>query len=180
MMIPMAEEATAYLSYTAGMMYRMAHHLGRRLDEEEYRKVAVNTAKAYNYYFVKNGRITSNRMCKYVRPCGLKLAKGKARELLLKKIVELNRTRNYKIGTGFLATPFVFELLSEAGESNDAFRMLMNPELGWMQQVNLGATTVWENWTPDASLNHYSKGACCQWIFDCQEKSFCHRTSYGK
>lgn len=167
MMIPMAEEATAYLSYTAGMMYRMAHHLGRRLDEEEYQKVAVNTAKAYNYYFVKNGRITSNRMCKYVRPCGLELAKGKARELLLKKIVELNRTRNYKIGTGFLATPFVFELLSEAGESNDAFRMLMNPELGWMQQVNLGATTVWENWTPDASLNHYSKGACCQWIFDC-------------
>ena len=79
----------------------------------------------------------------------------------------LFRSRNYKIGTGFLATPFVFELLSEAGESNDAFRMLMNPELGWMQQVNLGATTVWENWTPDASLNHYSKGACCQWIFDC-------------
>ncbi len=81
--------------------------------------------------------------------------------------MELNRERDYKIGTGFLATPFVFEMLSEAGESDDAFRMLMNPQLGWMQQVNLGATTVWENWTPDASLNHYSKGACCQWIFDC-------------
>jgi alpha-L-rhamnosidase len=35
-----------------------------------------------------------------------------------------------------------------------------------------GATTVWEAWegnsTPDkgiASLNHYSKGAVCEWIF---------------
>lgn len=25
---------------------------------------------------------------------------------------------------------------------------------------------MWENWIPDASLNHYSKGACCQWLFD--------------
>ena len=44
--------------------------------------------------------------------------------------------------------------------------MLMNPEIGWIQQIKQGATTVWENWTDDASLNHYSKGACCQWIFD--------------
>ena len=54
----------------------------------------------------------------------------------------------------------------EAGESDDAFRTLTNPEIGWMQQIREGATTVWENWTPDASLNHYSKGACCQWLFD--------------
>lgn len=38
---------------------------------------------------------------------------------------------------------------------------------GWMKQINEGATTIWENWTSDASLNHYSKGACCQWLFDC-------------
>ena len=58
-------------------------------------------------------------------------------------------------------------MLSEAGASDDAYRTLTNPELGWMQQIHQGATTVWENWTPDASLNHYSKGACCQWLFDC-------------
>lgn len=167
MMIPMAEEATAYLAYTANLMRKMAVHLNKKEEEKEYRGIAAGTTKAYNYYFVQGGNINTNRMCKYVRPCGLGLAQGKSREKLLEKIVELNRKRNYRIGTGFLATPFVFEMLSEAGESDDAFRMLMNPELGWMQQINQGATTVWENWTPDASLNHYSKGACCQWIFDC-------------
>lgn len=34
-----------------------------------------------------------------------------------------------------------------------------------------GATTIWENWegpntTKPASLNHYSKGAVCRWVFD--------------
>ena len=62
------------------------------------------------------------------------------RSVLLSQIVKLNRERDYKIGTGFLTTPFVFECLSEAGESDDAYRMLVNPEFGWVQQINNGAT----------------------------------------
>ncbi|MBR1757429.1 MAG: family 78 glycoside hydrolase catalytic domain [Lachnospiraceae bacterium] len=167
LVLPAAEEATAYLSYAARLMAEMASYLGKSADATRYQEIADRTKEAYNYYFVKNGDVTSNRMCKYVRPCGLDLAEGTAREKLLEKIVTLNRERNYKIGTGFLTTPFVFEMLSEAGASDDAYRTLTNPELGWMQQIHQGATTVWENWTPDASLNHYSKGACCQWLFDC-------------
>ncbi len=115
MMIPMAEEATAYLAYTANLMRKMASHFGKAEEAKIYKEVAVNTTKAYNYYFVKGGDISTNRMCKYVRPCGLGLAQGKSREKLLQKIVDLNREREYKIGTGFLTTPFVFEMLSEAG-----------------------------------------------------------------
>ena len=37
-------------------------------------------------------------------------------------------------------------MLSKAGKTDDAFHMLMNPKLGWMHQVNQGATTVWENY----------------------------------
>ncbi len=165
LIFPAAEEATAYLSYSARLMGEMARHLGR--NAEDYESVAAKTKDAYDHYFVQDGNVESNRMCKYVRPCGLKLVDGAARKKLLEKIVKLNRERNYRIGTGFLTTPFVFEMLSEAGASDDAYRTLVNPDFGWMQQVDQGATTIWENWTPDASLNHYSKGACCQWLFDC-------------
>lgn len=167
MMIPMVEEATAYLSYTSQMMGEMAQHLGLEKKAAAFYDTAAKTKAAYNEYFVKGGEIESKRMCKLVRPCGLNLADGQARAKLLDKIVKLNRERDYKIGTGFLTTPFVFEMLSEAGQSDEAYRTLTNPEIGWMQQIRQGATTVWENWTPDASLNHYSKGACCQWLFDC-------------
>ncbi|MBQ9611813.1 MAG: family 78 glycoside hydrolase catalytic domain [Lachnospiraceae bacterium] len=165
LLFPMTEEATAYFSYSARLMAEMAEHLGKN-KAAEYADLAEKSKEAYNYYFVCEGEIQSSRMCKYVRPCALGLADGNARQKLLEKIVRLNRERGFRIGTGFLSTPFFFGLLTEAGESDDAWRTLKNPEIGWMQQIGQGATTVWENWTPDASLNHYSKGACCQWLFD--------------
>ena len=165
LLFPMTEEATACFSYSARLMAEMAAHLEDG-KAAEYAFLAEKSREAYNHYFVQGGEIESERMCKYARPCGLGLAEGDARRKLLDKIVKLNRKRNYRIGTGFLTTPFFFGLLTEAGESDDAFRTLTNPEIGWMQQIREGATTVWENWTPDASLNHYSKGACCQWLFD--------------
>ena len=167
LLLPMTEEATAYFSYSSRLMSEMAAHMGKVNEAADYADFAEKSMKAYNHYFVQNGEVESRRMCKYVRPCGLGLAEGEARQRLLKKIVELNRERVYRIGTGFLTTPFVFEMLSEGGDSDGAYRTLTNPEIGWVQQIRQGATTVWENWTPDASLNHYSKGACCQWLFDC-------------
>ena len=49
-----------------------------------------------------------------------------------------------------------------------------NEELpGWLSMPKAGATTIWESWEgPNAkgdgagSLNHYSKGAVCQWLFE--------------
>ncbi|MBQ9910205.1 MAG: hypothetical protein IJM50_01770 [Lachnospiraceae bacterium] len=42
---------------------------------------------------------------------------------------------------------------------------------GWLFMPKAGATTVWESWEGTkaqggiASLNHYSKGAVCEWLF---------------
>ena len=54
-----------------------------------------------------------------------------------------------------------------------AYRLLENEEIpGWLSMPKNGATTIWESWEgPNAqggvaSLNHYSKGAVCQWLFD--------------
>ncbi|MBR6499071.1 MAG: alfa-L-rhamnosidase RamA, partial [Clostridia bacterium] len=58
-----------------------------------------------------------------------------------------------------------------------AFRLLLNEEYpGWLYEVKLGATTVWERWNsvlPDGSvsdtgmnsLNHYAYGAVVGWIY---------------
>ena len=55
-----------------------------------------------------------------------------------------------------------------------AYRLLENEEMpGWLFMPKHGATTVWEAWEGTAtensgiaSLNHYSKGAVCRWLFD--------------
>ncbi len=167
LMFPHTEEGTAYIAYDAGLMAEMAEHLQDRKLSEYYQKIHLHLKEAYGHYFLENGNLKTNRMAKYVRPCALGLAEGEVRKNLLEHIVQLNRKRAYKVGTGFLSTPFVMELLTDAGAAGDAYKMLVNPDFGWMKQIREGATTIWENWTDDASLNHYSKGACCNWLFSC-------------
>ena len=58
-----------------------------------------------------------------------------------------------------------------------AYKLLENEELpGWLFMPKHGATTIWEAWEGNvkgsaigaqggiASLNHYSKGAVCEWL----------------
>lgn len=78
----------------------------------------------------------------------------------------------WRLGTGFLSTPLILYVLAEMG-IEDAYRLLENEEIpGWLSMPKNGATTIWESWEgPNAqggvaSLNHYSKGAVCQWLFD--------------
>jgi len=59
-----------------------------------------------------------------------------------------------------------------------AGKMLLNEHIpGWLYQVKMGATTIWERWDallPDGTLfnpgmnsyNHYAYGAVCQWLFE--------------
>ncbi len=166
LVLPRPEEATAYLAYSLACLSEMAEHLGKLTDARKYEDLSKKMKTAYEYYFTKDKTITTRRMAKLVRPIALGMVDEEITKNVVKELVALTRSRNHKIGTGFLSTPFVLGVLTEAGYGDDAYKMLVQPELpGWMYQVEHGATTVWENWTPDASLNHYSKGACCEWLF---------------
>ena len=55
-----------------------------------------------------------------------------------------------------------------------AYKLLENEQIpGWLSMPRLGATTIWESWEGPynqqgagaGSLNHYSKGAVCAWLF---------------
>ena len=71
-----------------------------------------------------------------------------------------------------MSTPLIMDVLEEI-DIESAYRLLENEEIpGWLSMPKQGATTIWEAWEgPNTdnggigSLNHYSKGAVCQWIF---------------
>ncbi|MEK3794426.1 family 78 glycoside hydrolase catalytic domain [Paenibacillus sp. FSL R7-0204] len=166
LLYPRPEEASAYLAYSLKCLAEMAEHLGKHKEAGEYAEISQKIKEAYQHYFISKEALETERMAKLVRPVALDLVNDKDKGMLVEKLVELTRRRKHKIGTGFLSTPFVLGILSEYGYTEDAWRMLTQPDNpGWMYQVINGATTMWENWTPDASLNHYSKGACCEWLF---------------
>ncbi len=162
------EEATAYLIYTLRTLADVAEELGHPDDAATYRLRANESQDAYLQAFVPDGKITSDRMCKYVRPLALGLLdeNPKARHQAQGDLVAMVRERGHAVGTGFLSTPFLLDALTDAGCAEDAYQMLLKDTYpGWVYEIRHGATTIWENWTDDASLNHYSKGAICDWIF---------------
>ncbi len=83
-----------------------------------------------------------------------------------------------RIGTGFIGTPALLPALVKIGELALAAEVFLQEEVpGWLYQVKMGATTIWERWDaiqPDGTIynpqmnsyNHYAYGAVCQWLLE--------------
>ena len=172
---PKPELTTAYAHYSMGLLAEMLRSIGKNKEAADCDEFAQGAKQAYNYYFVKDGKIQAPRQAPMVRALALGLL---SEEDAIKVAADLNQNaidRNYTVGTGFLSTPFVLGVLTKYGYVDTAYKMLENTKApGWLAMVEQGATTVWEvyhifdeNGHPKASsMNHYSPGAVCQWLFD--------------
>ncbi|MBQ6452559.1 MAG: family 78 glycoside hydrolase catalytic domain [Solobacterium sp.] len=80
--------------------------------------------------------------------------------------------------TGFVGTPLLLHVLSDAGYTKLAWDLLLNENYpSWLYSVRLGATTTWEHWdgiredgsfwsTDMNSFNHYAYGSVIDWIYE--------------
>lgn len=155
------EECTAYLYYSMRTISEIARVLGK--PHAEYERCADGAKKAY----LRFAELDTDRQAKLVRPLALGLLEGETKVQAQKRLVKAVENYHYRVGTGFLSTPFILPVLTEAGEIETAYKMLLNTRKpGWLGEVLDGATTIWENWEGDLSQNHYSPGAVCGWLFD--------------
>ena len=167
------EECTAYLHYSMTHMEEVAHYLGKAGDEALFKEYADGAKRAYQWLFFHGGAPDTERQAKLVRPLAFHLADGDVKSAIEARLAKAVERREYKVGTGFLSTPFLLGTLTEMGRADLAYRVLENEQCpGWLYQVNHGATTNWESWEGytgyqgTGSYNHYSPGAVCQWLFD--------------
>ena len=172
---PKQEITAAYMHYSMELLAQMLHAIGKEEEAAQCEEYSNGAKEAYNYHFVKDGKIQAPRQAPMVRALALGLLdEGTARQVA----AQLNEdviARNYKVGTGFLSTPFVLGVLVKYGYVDSAYRMLENTEApGWLAMVAQGGTTVWENYVSYdeeghpkmTSLNHYSPGAVCAFLFN--------------
>ena len=172
---PHPEECTAYLCYTMTCLQEIAQAIGKTQDAALYAEYAAGARREYQWMFLQNGAPDTDRQAKLVRPLALGLAEdGEAKTALEHRLAQAVEHSGCHVGTGFLSTPFLLQTLTEAGRADLAYRLMENEDCpGWLYEVRQGATTVWESWegphAKDAgvgSLNHYSPGSACQWLFD--------------
>ncbi len=170
---PHPEVATAYTAYIMDLMTEIANELGRTEDLSLYRKYSDGTKRAYRAIrHTKEYPLDTDRQAMHVRALRFDLLDKEEAEYSKKRLVKALENYGWRIGTGFLSTPLILDVLTEI-DPEYAYKLIENEQMpGWLFMPKAGATTVWESWEGTeaqggiASLNHYSKGAVCEWLFD--------------
>lgn len=170
--LPNPEESTAYTSYIMSLMCEIAKYMNDSKNLPLFEEYKKGCAAAYRELITKNGySIDTDRQAKLVRPLYMHLLDEKSIKFAKKRLVKALDNYGWRLGTGFLSTPFILDVLADMNIEY-AYKLLENEKMpGWLFMTKMGATTIWESWEGTqaqggiASLNHYSKGAVCEWLF---------------
>ncbi len=172
MIAPHPEVSTAYTSHVMGLMKEIARELGRDEDAEEYAFYEKKVRAAYQALVdTPEFGLDTDRQARLVRPLYFGLLNVKQEEFAKKRLIQALENYGWRLGTGFLSTPLILDVL-ETIDVETAYRLLENEQMpGWLFMPKSGANTIWESWEGThaqggiASLDHYSKGAVCEWLF---------------
>jgi len=172
---PHPEVSTAYTAYVLGLMAEIAEELGHEADAREFRETSAGCRMAYQELVeTKEYTLDTDRQARLVRGLYFHLLSDKQAEYCRKRLIQALENYGWRLGTGFLSTPLILDVLQDI-DIEAAYKLLLNEEIpGWLSMPKNGATTIWENWNGPyntqgaglGSLNHYSKGAVCQWLFE--------------
>ena len=169
---PHPEETTAYLVYMLEHMVEIADLLGKKNDKDLFLN-KINLLREGYQKLIETEKYSydTDRQAKLVRPLHLGLLNEKQAEFAKKRLLSALDNYGWRLGTGFLSTPFILYVLADIGIEY-AYRLLENEQMpGWLFMPKMGANTIWESWEGTeaqggiGSLNHYSKGAVCEWLF---------------
>ena len=168
--------ADIYYAASAELTAKAAAVLGRKEEEKQYREIAEKQWRVVKEeYFTPTGRCAEKTQTGLL--LALKYHLSEDEELTREMLKKLFRESRNKLNTGFVGTSLLCNVLTDNGMTDTAYRLLLNEEYpGWLHEVKLGATTVWERWnsldedgkissTGMNSLNHYSYGAILEWMF---------------
>jgi len=169
---------TAFYAYDAGIMAKVAEQLGHDSEAATYRALREEIKIAFCRRFVTpDGLMISSTQTAYVLALHFDLLPENLRPAAASELVRLIQKRDWHIGTGFVGTPYLLEVLESTGHLDVAYKLLEQETFpSWLFPVRNGATTIWERWdgwTPDKgfqdkgmnSYNHYAYGAVGAWMY---------------
>ena len=170
--------ATAYWAHDAALMAEIAEALGRADDAAGYRALWSKIRFAFAEAFVAgDGRIASGTQTAYVLGLHMALVPDELRSAAAGHLVAAIQDADWHLTTGFVGVGYLLPVLSSAGHSDVAYRLLSQRSApSWRYMIDHGATTIWERWdgwtaehgfgSPSMnSFNHYSLGSVGEWLY---------------
>ncbi|WP_073946366.1 alpha-L-rhamnosidase [Streptomyces kebangsaanensis] len=168
---------TAYFAHSADLVARTAEALGK--DPKPCSDLFRAVRDAFRAAYVGDGgRVKGDTQTAYVLALSMDLLTDADRGPAAGRLVELIRSKDWHLSTGFLGTPRLLPVLTDTGHTDIAYRLLTQRSFpSWGYQIDRGATTMWERWDsirPDGSFqdagmnsfNHYAYGSVGAWMYE--------------
>ncbi len=191
--------ATAFWAYDVSLMRQMALATHRTEAVDRYTQLFTTIQSAFQQAYIRSdgfvGTVdrfpsippptihptsddqagkTVETQTGYVLALYMHLMPEDLRVAAADKLVAKIRANGMRLGTGFLGTPYLLEVLASTGHADVAYQLLLNRDYpSWGYLIDHGATTTWERWNGDTmradpsmnSYNHYAYGAVAEWLY---------------
>ena len=177
--------ANAYLAYSSLLLSKAEELVGSKQSAEKYFELYVETKNAT---WEKLGAEAMKTPTGAAILLQFELAPEQIRKQISDTLAQSVIETAGMIKTGFLGTPVILDALSQFGNTDAAYAMLLRTKIrSWLYPLSVGATSMWERWEAiredgsidggemdDAaegsegsmiSFNHYAYGAVLDWIY---------------
>lgn len=141
------------------MMADMAEKLGKTWDFEFFTEKAISAENAYKKEYFKNGVFSSAKQSPNLYALSLDILNEKEKAITAKKLKEEIVLNGNHLDVGIFGIPHFFEVLSNLDAADSALECFLNPDYpSFANQINRGATTLWEQWCGkgDMSSNNHA------------------------
>ena len=170
-------------TYVAGLCY----YQSLKLLDLELKRLGLDSDRDYttlcrrqrefllDEYFTPNGHLCVNTQAAFLLAMRFELYRDA--DTLARDFVALLKRDGFRIRAGFAGAPILCQMLSRYGLTDLAGHFLLGRDYpGWLYEVKMGATTVWERWNSIGqdghispagmnSLNHYSYGSVAEFLY---------------
>ena len=156
---------TFYLWRCASLTAEAAGALGEKDDETTYNTLAEKTRAAFQKKYFDNTHGTYGSHGGNVFALKMGVADDQKKRVISALDEDIMVIDDH-LDTGIFGTQFFFEVLSENGLNELAYRVMNQrtmPSFGWW--IDQGATTTWEEWNGNGSRNHPMFGGGISWFY---------------
>ncbi|AIE85899.1 family 78 glycoside hydrolase catalytic domain [Fimbriimonas ginsengisoli] len=157
--------STVFLYVDARIVADAARMQGNDRDTRKYADLAEQTKRAFDKHYLAPDALEKSSQTALSMAIYFGLAEGDKKQAAFDALVRNVKTQGH-IDTGILGAKYLLRVLSEGGRSDLAYMLVARKEQpGWGWWIGQGATTLWEDWKGESSLNHIMFGDVSNWFY---------------
>lgn len=159
---------TAYYYVDTHLLSKIATILGNTEDANYYSELSKAIRKAVREKFIDfdNGCVGDNGQTSLACVLYQGLVDESEETLLLQSLVDEVERCEKHIDCGILGSKYVMHTLTELGRADLAYEIATQVTFpGWGHLIMQGATTLWEDWMGNESLNHHMFSDISAWFY---------------